>query len=179
MTQPTNPTPACAGCAGCGGPDCAQRPVPSPVPDALTQRVAAIVDDCRTLTPEALTTAVLAALAPALDRAEQAIEEAGRRAEAMEFAMRSTAAEALKHGGCHRKLMTQVRRAEQAEAALARVLEEIRSLHGREKDGTCGSCIEFSNERHTTYEAWPCSTIRELNAALDTPATDTSTKEPS
>jgi predicted RNase H-like nuclease (RuvC/YqgF family) len=62
-----------------------------------------------------------------------------------------------------------IQRAESAEAKLAAVEQEIRSLHCREKDGTCGTCIEFSNERHTTYETWPCSTIRELDDALTAP----------
>ncbi|MFD1832432.1 hypothetical protein ACFSJS_22695 [Streptomyces desertarenae] len=48
-------------------------------------------------------------------------DRAHRRAEAMERAMQSTAADALAHSGCHRKLMAQCQRAERAEAALARV----------------------------------------------------------
>ena len=50
------------------------------------------------------------------------------RAEAMERAMQSTAADALRHGGCHRKLMAQCQRAEKAEAAIERVLAFAASL---------------------------------------------------
>jgi hypothetical protein len=50
-------------------------------------------------------------------------DEATARAAAMERAMESTAADALKHRGCHRDLMAQCRRAERAEARVA-VLEQ-------------------------------------------------------
>lgn len=43
------------------------------------------------------------------------------RAAAMERGMESTAADALAHGGCHRKLMAQCLRAERAEAVVERV----------------------------------------------------------
>lgn len=61
------------------------------------------------------------------DQAKAGWDEAQQRAEAMERAMEDTAADALKHRGCHRSLMGQVQRAETAEAALARV----RDLHDR------------------------------------------------
>jgi hypothetical protein len=48
-------------------------------------------------------------------RARKAAEQ---QAEAMTAAMESTAADALAHGGCHRKLMAQCQRAEKAERAV-------------------------------------------------------------
>ena len=59
-------------------------------------------------------------------------QAAEQRAEAMERAMESTAADALKHRGCHRDLMAQCQRAEQAEAAIARVEAAAHDL--RHKD---------------------------------------------
>ena len=56
------------------------------------------------------------------------VATAARRAEAMERAMESTAADALKHRGCHRDLMGQCLRAERAEAAIERVLKFAASL---------------------------------------------------
>lgn len=55
------------------------------------------------------------------DQAKAGWDEAQQRAEAMERAMEDTAADALKHRGCHRSLMGQVQRAETAEAALDKV----------------------------------------------------------
>jgi hypothetical protein len=54
-------------------------------------------------------------------------DEAGARAAAMERAMQSTAADALKHRGCHRDLMGQCLRAEKAEAAIERVRSVLES----------------------------------------------------
>ncbi|MFF8610856.1 hypothetical protein ACF06X_33660 [Streptomyces sp. NPDC015346] len=48
-------------------------------------------------------------------------EQAEAKAAAMTAAMQSTAADALKHRGCHMKLMAQCTRAERAEAKLERV----------------------------------------------------------
>ncbi|WP_392838714.1 hypothetical protein [Streptomyces sp. LN500] len=56
-----------------------------------------------------------------LRHAEGRAEQAEERAAAMERAMESTAADALKHRGCHRDLMGQCLRAERAEAAIERV----------------------------------------------------------
>ena len=183
----TTPGPVCA---GCGGPGCAQRPVPSPVPDALTQRVAdairPVLDGAGPHTTDEwaalVTVAALAALAPELAELLDACRAADERAEAMEFAMRSTADDALKHGGCHRKLMTQVRRAEQAEAALTRVRELHRPVTwpadppqpgpGAEYfDGPVTVCAADSDHPNgrTYWTPWPCATIR----ALNTPATAT------
>ena len=55
-------------------------------------------------------------------------DNAEARAAAMERAMESTAADALKHRGCHRDLMGQCLRAERAEAAIGRVLKFAASL---------------------------------------------------
>jgi hypothetical protein len=54
-------------------------------------------------------------------------DNAEARAEAMERAMESTAADALKHRGCHRDLMGQCLRAERAEAAVKRVRSYLAS----------------------------------------------------
>jgi hypothetical protein len=51
-----------------------------------------------------------------LERLSEGYTEQRKRAEAMEHAMESTAADALKHRGCHRDLMAQCLRAERAEA---------------------------------------------------------------
>jgi hypothetical protein len=55
-------------------------------------------------------------------RARTAAEQ---RAEAMTRAMEDTAADALKHRGCHRDLMAQCQRAERAEATLTAVREAV------------------------------------------------------
>jgi hypothetical protein len=67
-------------------------------------------------------------------RAVQRAEQAERKAAAMEAAMQSTAADALKHRGCHRDLMAQCQRAERAEAAVAEYENRI-TWHT-----TCESC---------------------------------------
>lgn len=51
-----------------------------------------------------------------------------RRAEAMERAMESTAADALAHRGCHRDLMAQCQRAEQAELRATLAEGDVRTL---------------------------------------------------
>jgi hypothetical protein len=56
-----------------------------------------------------------------LQQAEKRAQEAERRAEAMERAMESTAADALRHRGCHRDLMAQCQRAEKTEATITSV----------------------------------------------------------
>jgi len=55
------------------------------------------------------------------------LREERARAEAMTRAMESTAADALKHLGCHRDLMGQCLRAEKAEAAVERVRSVLES----------------------------------------------------
>lgn len=133
-TTPAEAPHACSNCEGIDPDTCLVNPdrprgdqdAPAPVDPALRDRVHAALRAVGEgdLDPGTgsdygdQTAAVLAELAPELARAAQT-ETAQKRAEAMERAMRSTAADALKHGGCHRKLMTQVQRAEQAEAALA------------------------------------------------------------
>jgi hypothetical protein len=56
-----------------------------------------------------------------LERLSEGYTEQRKRAEAMERAMESTAADALKHRGCHRDLMAQCLRAERAEAEVERL----------------------------------------------------------
>jgi hypothetical protein len=56
-----------------------------------------------------------------LERLGEGYTEQRKRAEAMERAMESTAADALAHRGCHRDLMAQCPRAERAEAEVERL----------------------------------------------------------
>lgn len=56
-----------------------------------------------------------------LDQLYARLEKAELKAEAMTAAMQSTATDALKHRGCHMKLMAQCIRAEKAEATLTAV----------------------------------------------------------
>jgi hypothetical protein len=56
-----------------------------------------------------------------LERLSEGYTEQRKRAEAMERAMESTAADALAHRGCHRDLMAQCLRAERAEAEAERL----------------------------------------------------------
>lgn len=73
--------------------------------------------------------------AEALRRAEQRADRAEAKAEAMTRAMESTAADALRHRGCHRTLMAQCLRAEQAEDAIERVREALESAKDRGATG--------------------------------------------
>lgn len=59
---------------------------------------------------------------------EERAEQAEAKAAAMTAAMESTAADALKHRGCHRDLMGQVLRAEKSETLLARVRTELHAI---------------------------------------------------
>lgn len=60
-------------------------------------------------------------IVPDLEAALARAEKAEAKAAAMTAAMESTAAAALRHSGCHGQLMAQCMRAEQAEAANARI----------------------------------------------------------
>jgi hypothetical protein len=57
-------------------------------------------------------------IAPGIEKLAAERDEALKRAAAMTAAMESTAADALAHSGCHRKLMAQCQRAERAEATV-------------------------------------------------------------
>ncbi|MEU6990323.1 hypothetical protein ABZ953_06630 [Streptomyces sp. NPDC046465] len=81
--------------------------------------------------------------APLLGEYAQAAIKAEQRAAAMERGMQSTAADALKHRGCHRELMAQCQRAEQAEAEAerlrpenARMRHELEVMYGGAFDKT-------------------------------------------
>jgi len=92
------------------------------------------------------------------------LEQAEARAEAMTRAMESTAADALVHRGCHRDLMAQCLRAEQAEDAVKRV----RALHQPMQRGPftiCMRCSGWDGEWRClgVVTDYPCDTL----AALD------------
>jgi hypothetical protein len=71
MADPTAwPKPFPRGVAVLPGPGATPAPAPAPVDPALQQRIARVIEECRVLTPEALTAAVLAELAPELGRAQ-------------------------------------------------------------------------------------------------------------
>lgn len=89
--------------------------------------------------------------------------ETRQRAEAYQAAIASTAGDALEHRLCGMNLHAAIRRAEQAEAAIARV----RGIHPRETTGfgsdVCGICF---NE-HEDSATWPCPTIAALDQLAD------------
>lgn len=64
------------------------------------------------------------------------VGQALKRAEAMEWAMESTTADALRHSGCHMKLMAQCQRAEQAEDDLERARRISVALENEVAGGT-------------------------------------------
>lgn len=76
--------------------------------------------------------AIASAVAAVADTEQQELREerdrAVQRAEAMEWAMQSTAADALKHRGCHRDLMAQCLRAERAEEGERRAMEQRQEM---------------------------------------------------
>ncbi|MEV0324654.1 hypothetical protein ACIBKX_36960 [Streptomyces sp. NPDC050658] len=92
------------------------------------------------------------------ERAASLLADARRRAQAMERAMESTAADALAHRGCHRNLMAQRSRAERAEAAI----ECVRALHrpvgvvAAAESGQAPDCTICGPNR------WPCPTYEAL-----------------
>lgn len=162
-----NPAPGADQRCSCGGRGVTHfhadrhEPAPAvPVP-GLRDQIAGAVDRLRDSggvyaidDPERdrIADAVLAVVQPAIDKAQQ-------RAEAMERAMEDTAADALKHRGCHRSLMGQVQRAETAEALLARV----KALHqqyafGSDPQVYCAHC----NSMTGGWIPWPCPTIAAL-----------------
>jgi hypothetical protein len=104
--------------------------------------------------------------------------EAKQRAEAMERAMESTAADALAHRGCHRDLMAQCQRAERAEAdanhnadlvadAVQRAecaeaaIARVRALH-RDWEADPGHCAHCQDGVGTPLP-WPCPTLTVLD----------------
>lgn len=70
-----------------------------------------------------------------LERLSDGYTEQRKRAEAMERAMESTAADALAHRGCHRDLMAQCLRAERAEAELRRLAAEAPATNTQADEG--------------------------------------------
>lgn len=89
-----------------------------PAAEERRARWEAAMDASRNLIPE-----ILASIGMKMaDQEQQALRV---RADAMEWAMESTAADALKHRGCHRDLMAQCLRAERAEAEQDRLRAEL------------------------------------------------------
>jgi septal ring factor EnvC (AmiA/AmiB activator) len=115
------------------------EPAPAPVDPALQQRITRVIEECRVLTPEALTTTVLAELRPELERAAHA----GR----LEIALRANQTAALEA----------TERAEAAEAALAR----IRNLATTTHDTTAPGRSDYDIGRHNL--------AGQILATLDTP----------
>ena len=101
------------------------------------------------------------------DLAEQRAEQAEARAAAMERAMESTAADALKHRGCHRDLMAQCLRAERAEAEAARLrtelAEEIRK-HNNTIAVAAGRTVDAEESRAETARL--CAELRGVASHL-------------
>jgi septal ring factor EnvC (AmiA/AmiB activator) len=103
------------------------EPAPAPVDPALQQRITRVIEECRVLTPEALTTTVLAELRPELERAAHA----GR----LEIALRANQTAALEA----------TERAEAAEAALARIRNLATTTHATTAPGRS----DYDIGRHT------------------------------
>jgi hypothetical protein len=95
-----------------------------------------------------------------LERLSEGYTEQRKRAEAMERAMESTAADALAHRGCHRDLMAQCLRAERAEAEVGRLRIDRTALLREAADAV----LEENGRCPAVGPCQPCET-RERSAA--------------
>ena len=110
--------------------------------DDLRQRLTEAIDDCRTLTPEALTSVVRAVVQPELDRLNQTID----------YLKRNIRRSRDQVDGYDQELSG-------AKAAIARV----RSMHPRNEDaGYCGLCADHGDI------TWPCATTKALDGPDET-----------